>query len=367
MTVKNLKKYILLSTLLMIFFHFFLWLLLLYKNEHAIQWQSILRNLNHWDSGWYTRIIENGYESSQSIAFYPFYPFCLYILKCILPFKSHPQIIGTLLSTFIFLGYSILVVKLISYKKSSLPSWLIPKNLNAWLILIVSPASYVFHTSHTESLYLVLSYLSIYFAYEKKWITASILAGLCALTKNQGVILSIFIAILSITYLNDKMEKLKVFLYSGLISGSLYSIYLIYQFIAFSDPFAFISAQIHWHHVKNISEYFKTFLLQNSVQDYSLGAIKHQIYYFIMLFSCFPLWKMSKPIFFYCLSCLLIMPLQADLINSFRYTTFLFPIFFILGSYEGRFKKIILPCIFILFLFLNIQTTFNFFILKWAY
>lgn len=367
MKTKSLRKYILPTTLLFFFFHFMMWLLLLYRSEHAIYWESILRILNQWDAGWYTRILNDGYDGVQSVAFYPLFPACLFLIKSILPFSLHPAMIGTLFSTFIFIFFCIFIASLMKTKQDLLPNWLLPKNLFAWLLLVLSPAAYVFQTSHTESFYIFLSFLSILFAYEKKWVWAAIFAGLCALTKHQGVILSICIAFLSISYINNAKDKLKIFLCSGAISGCLYATFLVYQYIVFSNPFSFVAAQSNWHHIESVAEYFKTFFLQNSVQDHSLGAIKHHIYYFIIFVFCFPLWKASKPIFFYCVSCLLILPLQGELINSFRYTSFLFPVFFMMGSYQGKYKKFILPIILVLFVFLNMQTSYNFFILKWAY
>ena len=367
MKSQSLIKYLLFSTVIMFLFHFSLWLFLLYRSEHAIHWESIIRTLDHWDAGWYSRIIIDGYDRAQSIAFYPLFPLCLFLIKSILPFNLYPAFLGTIFSTSVFLIFCFLLISILKKKQENLPIWLIPKNKMAWLLLILSPAAYVFQTSHTESLYLLLSFLSILFAYKKRWVVAALFAGLCALTKNQGVILSICVAFLSMSYLNSTKEKIKIFIYSGTISGCLFATFLVYQYITFSDPFLFISAQTNWHHIDSLSEYFKTFFLQNSVQDYSLGAIKHHIYYFIILIYCLSLWKISKPIFFYCLSCLLLLPLQAELINSFRFTTFLFPIFFMMGSFQSKFNKFVFPIILVFFLFLNIQTSYNFFILKWAY
>jgi hypothetical protein len=62
-----------------------------------------------------------------------------------------------------------------------------------------------------------------------------------------------------------------------------------------------------------------------------------------------------------------ILPIQAELINAFQFTTFLFLVFFMIGSYQGKYKKLVFPVILILFIFLNVQTSYKFFILKLAY
>jgi Gpi18-like mannosyltransferase len=367
MELKNMKVFILISSIMMIFLHFALWVILLYNQEHTIQWTYLNRILDHWDAGWYTKIVLNGYEENQSIAFYPLFPLFIFIIKLIVPIAVYPALIGTIFSTILFLLFCLLLLKLIQNKDSSLPPWLIPKNKFVWFLFVFSPASYVFHTSHTESLFLLLSFSSIYLAFKKHWISAAVIAGLCSLTKNQGIILAIAIAFISLNNYKLRHQKIKIFLFSGLISGAFFSCFLIYQYLAFKNAFAFLNAQSNWHHIQNISEYFKTFILQNTVQDYSFGAIKHHIFFFIMLFFCFFLWKHSKPIFFYCLTCLLVLPMQAELINSFRFASFLFPIFFIISTYSGKYRKPLFIFIAILFVFLNIQTAYNFYILKWAY
>ena len=186
MELKNMKVFILISSIMMIFLHFALWLILLYNQEHTIQWTYLNRILDHWDAGWYTKIVLNGYEENQSIAFYPLFPLIIFIIKLIVPFVVYPALIGTILSTILFLLFCLLLLKLIQNKDSSLPPWLIPKNKYVWFLFVFSPASYVFHTSHTESLFLLLSFSSIYLAFKKHWISAAIVAGLCSLTKNQG-------------------------------------------------------------------------------------------------------------------------------------------------------------------------------------
>ena len=63
------------------------------------------------------------------------------------------------------------------------------KSFFGLLVLMFSPGAWVFLSNHTEALFLFLSYFALRFAYKDQLIMASILAGLSALTRNQGVLL----------------------------------------------------------------------------------------------------------------------------------------------------------------------------------
>ncbi|APJ05012.1 mannosyltransferase family protein [Silvanigrella aquatica] len=345
--------------------HFIIWVYLLHFKNYLTPANNLLELLTHWDSEWYTKIVEYDYAIEQSRAFFPLYPYLVKIIN--FPFKNiHPALIGSLFSSIVFIVF-IFCLNKIKNSKESIPIWLYPQNTFCYLFLVLSPASYVFHTHHTESLYLFLSYLSIYFSYFNKWFFAAILSGLCCLTKNQGVILSISCGFLAASHALSFKERFYIFFKFGIVSGLFFAGYLLFQYRIFGTPFAFIEAQSSWHHIDHYSEYFETFILQSKFQDYSLGAIKHHLVFYLMLFYSFFLLKYSKAIFFYCLISLLILPLQGELINSFRFISFLFPIFFIMGIYENRKELFIKLIILLIFLFLNIQTTYNYGILKWAY
>ena len=172
---------------------------------------------------------------------------------------------------------------------------------------------------------MLLSFLSIYFAFYKNWIPAAILAGLCALTKNQGVILSICLAFLSASNMPSIKEKIRVFILSGFISGSIFSVFLIYQNYIFTTPFAFIQAQEYWGHIESKLGFFRTFILQNPDQNINIDTFEHHGMLYLMLLFSIPLWRLCKPIFFYCVLCQFIQAFQGDFANSFRFSSFLFP------------------------------------------
>ncbi|WP_158997146.1 mannosyltransferase family protein [Pigmentibacter ruber] len=345
--------------------HFCLWLYLLQFKPHLTPANNLIELLNHWDSGWYTKIIQNSYVIEQSRAFFPLYP----TLVKLIDFQFNPlstAVTGTIFSSVLFFSF-LYYIRNLGIKDNDLPVWLYPKNLLCFLFFILSPGSYIFHTHHTESLFLFLSYLALYFSYKKKFLWATIFAGLCSITKNQGVLLAIAVAILLCQNESNLFQKLKKFIISGIISGSFFISYLLYQYLVFSNPFEFMKAQKNWHHIEYFSDYFKVFILQGNHQDKSLGAIKHQLFFYLILFYSIKLWNYSKAISFYCVISVLLLPFQGETINSFRFFSYLFPVFFILGIYNSKKELYIKLGILFIFLFLNFQTTYNYGILKWAY
>ncbi len=345
--------------------HFCFWFFLLEFKPLITPAQNMLELLNHWDSGWYTKIYKYGYEIEESRAFFPLYSILIKIFTIDFHTLS-PALTGTILSTIFFFTFLFFLWK-VRINQDNLPVWLYPKNMLCYLFFLLSPASYIYHTHHTESLFLLLSFLGLYFSYKNKFFTASIIAGLCSVTKNQGILLAVTVAFMLCEHHDSNLKKLRTFIISGFISGTFFMSFLIYQFFAYSNPFEFIKAQSNWHHIEHISEYFKTLIMQNKFQDYSLGAIKHQLFFYLIFYYSLRLWKYSKPISIYCLCSVLILPMQGEVINSFRFLSYLFPTFFIMGIYENKKELLLKMILLIVFIFLNIQTVYNYAILKWAY
>jgi len=320
--------------------------------------------LSNWDSGWYNSIIKDGYDKN-SIAFYPLYPLIIKLISLILPFNIPSEFIGAFFSTILFIIFNLILFKLFKNKEKH-PEWMTPQTKYGYFFFLFAPVSYIFHSSHTESLFLLLSFVALFFS-NKNWIIASVIAGLCALTKNQGVILSITIAWLAASNEALLINKYKKFILSGLISFSLYSLFLIYQYYIFSTPFAFMEAQKNWTYITSISEYFKAFFDIVRFKELTRFNIYAAIYYYFLIIYCFLIYKKSKPIFFYSLTCLLLLPLQGSLINAFRYTIFLFPLLFTLGDFLSKRNIIFLILLSVFLIYLNHQMTRNYVLTRWSY
>jgi hypothetical protein len=353
------KKMILFLPFILLCHHFSLWIVTSYS--HDLKFIDILSN---WDSGWYVSIVKNGYDL-KSIAFYPLYPLAIKLLTFIAPDYMPIQIIGSIFSTILFSVFCILIYRLY-LEKEKYPTWLLPQSVFGFFFFLYAPASYIFHSNHTESLFLLLSFLSLFYA-KKNWILASIFAGLCALTKNQGVILAITVALLCASNYNEKIKKIKVFIFSGIISGAFFSLFLIFQALYLSNPFAFIQAQSHWDHVSSIAGYFNTFLEIARFKEIPRFYLIEIIFYYVFLAGSILLYKKSKAVFLYAIVSLLLMPMQASLINVFRFSIFIFPLYFVVGDFIFKRNKIIIIMLFIFLIYLNHQMARNYILSRWSY
>jgi hypothetical protein len=365
---KNLGKnhreilYILFFLLIYFISHFIIWL---YASSFKLQvFISIFQN---WDAAIYNAI-SSGFYDKETIssnlsfsfpmwpacfAFFPMWPACLWILGHITGFQSETSyaLLGAGLSTFIFILFVIIV-----YKIKSLPNEMKPQTWFGWFLLIFSPASYIFHTNHTEALFLMVSWLAFLYAIQGKMKTSSVLAGFCALIKNQGIITAFVIGlIMAVMKGKNLKEKLIYFIYSGLISGSIFSFWLIFQYIKTGDPFTFIHVQENWQHAKGLIDYLYTwiynfrYVVQLINGPRSLRAILFYVGIAVSIYLIFykknTILQEGKKInlsrFFgiYIFLCSAIIPLQGYLENTFRFNLILFPLWFILGDIVYNYIK----------------------------
>ena len=143
-----------------------------------------------FDTYSYLRIAENGYDSFRmnlphppaNWVFDPLYPLSVRAAHELFRFLSYP-LAGILLSNlFLLIALFILYQIFISRVKS--PS----KTISALFLLLVFPTSLYFSVPYTESLFLMLSALSVYKSDRGSFAAAFLFAGLSAITRPPGVV-----------------------------------------------------------------------------------------------------------------------------------------------------------------------------------
>jgi len=345
---------------LMVFHHFSLWFLISVK--HNIAWADILDN---WDAGWYNQIISNGY-TDQSRAFYPLYPFLIETFYSIT--GTPPQFLGAFISLLLFATFIYLVGKFTLPGKPN--SLLAPATSMGWFLFIYSPGSFVFHSHHTEALFLLLSFGAFFLCTKKQFYTAAVVGGICALTRNQGILVSFTVGIWaaqSVFQQNNKSKSIVSFLNVGIISGGIFSIFLLYQWFETGNFFYFLGAQSNWAHIDSPHQWFATLWFGNDWQNTNTGSILHHIWFFVMLLAAFLLWKKNKPLGIYGFLSLFVMTFQGELTNSFRFSVVIFPVLFALGDWLSKRPKIVRISVVIVLIALNHMVTRNYALHRWAY
>jgi hypothetical protein len=138
-----------------------------------------------WDSQYYFDIATNGYwfrpEQQSNVAFFPLYPMLMMVLGKFL--DNNVILSGFLVSNAAFFGVLVFLYLLTELEVDSAAAG------RAVLYLAVFPTSFFFSSVYTESLFLMLSLASMYFARRHLWFPAALLGMLCAATRNIGVLM----------------------------------------------------------------------------------------------------------------------------------------------------------------------------------
>jgi Gpi18-like mannosyltransferase len=200
----------------------------------------------NFDGVHYLKIAQDGYKADFTQAFFPLYPTIVKIIAQVIPKNislDHAIYVdpsffysGILLSNFFFLASLFLLFKLwrIDFKKNIV--------LSALLILLAFPTSYYFGAVYSESLFLFLSVLCLYFLRKKNFVLAGVFAALASATRITGILL--VLPILIELYIEFKNKHLNFTNLASLLIAPLGLLFYMYYLSQhFGDPLYFLSSQ----------------------------------------------------------------------------------------------------------------------------
>lgn len=343
---------------------------------------DVPRVLNNWDSGWYTLIIDHGYEGPR-FAFYPFYPV---VIKCFnwlvssvlinpLGLQSIPTpVAGALVSTCLILWTTHILSSWHQEKKVFPGAAQLEVNILGWFLIMINPASYVFHTHHTESLFLFLTVMACTQVIQGSWKMASILAGLCALTKNQGIFAAVMIGI-ACSFIEEESSvflKVKRFAQSGIMSGSIFMLYPVYCYLKTGNPLAFYQAQMHWRPEMSEFSYFRALYFGNPWQNTNVGSLLRFGWFLLLCVGVVGLLRRKMIAYaVYGVLFVAVMPMSGEFVGTFRYSTVLFPVWLFFGRYleslKGRLGLIVIFILSAVLFYLNLTTFRSYLMGRWSY
>jgi Gpi18-like mannosyltransferase len=161
---------------------------------------------SRWDAGWYLEIAKRGYHyepsKPSSVAFFPLYPGAVRLLHDLL---FLPASDGFYLGAGIALSNFCLIISLV-YLRALLSLDYNPQvTRRVLLFILLFPTSFFFSAVYSESLFLLLTLSSFFYARKQRWVMACALATLATLSRSQGIIL---IAPLLVEYLAQRQWKL---------------------------------------------------------------------------------------------------------------------------------------------------------------
>ncbi len=282
--------------------------------------------LNNWDSGWFTMIVDEGY-AYPSFAFFPLFPMLARGMKFVTGLEA--QVSGTLVSV-VCIGLFMWIMSRTVALQSEIESGLLPRTNAALFMLFFTPAAYVFFTHHTESLFLLVSFVACVAAFRQHYFWAGVFTGLAALTKNQGVFLGCGLFILTFFSSGDIKHRLKACLSFGIPAAIIASLWPLYLYLNHGDPFLFVETQSYWRPEHSTLAYFRTFAFANPWQNTGVNSIIRYVAFFVILISSVAvLLKKNKALGIYMMMFVLVMPMQGEFVGTLRYAAVMFPTIFV--------------------------------------
>jgi hypothetical protein len=137
-----------------------------------------------WDGGWYTRIVEGGYDETKSTAaFWPLYPLLVALVREIT--RTSPETAGVIVSHLALLGALLMLHRLVRDRHGEEIA-----TRSIWL-LALSPVAFFFSAFYTEALFLFVSVSAIWLARTSRWAWAALALGLATLTRSTGLLVLI--------------------------------------------------------------------------------------------------------------------------------------------------------------------------------
>jgi Mannosyltransferase (PIG-V) len=143
----------------------------------------LVRPWERWDTLWFTDIAQHGYAAYGSTAFMPLYPALMRVTSPLLggQLVAAALLIATVATFFALLALYRLAERLAPGRGVG------PYTLLAAVLL---PIAFFLVAGYTESLFLALSLWAILAALDGRWRRFALLAGLAALTRQQGLVLA---------------------------------------------------------------------------------------------------------------------------------------------------------------------------------
>ncbi|MDO8503428.1 MAG: glycosyltransferase family 39 protein [bacterium] len=188
----------------------------------------------NFDGRHFLDIATNGYQGTN-FAYFPLYPASIWLLSHVFSISS--LYLGILMSSLSLLASMFVLYKIVRLDyKNNIASL-------ALLFLGLFPLSFFYHSVYPDSLFLLLSTTSFYFARKGSWALSGVFGALTVLTRLSGVALIPALALE--WYLQNRKLGAKGLLAPFLTLLGLV-IYMVYLNLNFGDPLLFQKSMSAW-------------------------------------------------------------------------------------------------------------------------
>ncbi|MFA5802875.1 MAG: mannosyltransferase family protein [Thermoleophilia bacterium] len=199
-----------------------------------------------WDANWYMSIITHGYpwivDEQSNVAFFPLYPLTVRVIGML--FGERFLLAGLILSSAFLFGGMVYLYRLVKIDYGDEIA-----RRSIWLMAIF-PTSIFFTTLYTESLFMMTSVASFYYARRGRWAMAGLWGLLASMTRVTGLMLVIPLAWEYFAQNSYSLRKAirPPALWLALIPGGVL-LYMSYLYLSMGEPLAFAETQVTgWGH-----------------------------------------------------------------------------------------------------------------------
>jgi hypothetical protein len=277
----------------------------------------LMRILGAWDASLHAVIAASG-RSGALWAFYPLWAGLLACVHALLPGVTMVLVGAAFASALFLAALGVLAV--------AGPSRVAPAEGRGFVLGVVllafTPASWTFHTAHTEPLFLLLSLLALFAAAGGRWLAAGLLTALACLTRNQGVL----VAVAASALVAEQTRSPRRAALTAMLPGLALVGFLAFQWLRTGDPLAFLHAQVNWAHARSALEVLRTFWFGNPWQNTNTGSTARHVFFLGAVAASIAVTRRDRILGLYCLASLALLPLQGELVNAFRFSAVLFPL-----------------------------------------
>lgn len=300
---------------------------------------DLLRMWSNFDGLHYQDIAKYNYGASskteKDYAFFPVYP---WLMRHLNPLIGDFTVSGLIVSNIAFIFAIFMLYRLIKLDYSAKTA------KYSIFLLLLFPTSFFFGSVYNESLFLLLSVLTFYYARQKNFATASVFATIATATRVTGIFLWLALLIEFVdSYGHNVREYLKhKVLWLALPPLGLAS-YMYYQFRMTGDPFFFINVQ---HAISGRStsklillyqvffRYIKMlFTVDPLSSTYFTVVLEFLVGGLFLLLLIFSIKKVRPSYWVYCALSYILPTLTGTLSSLPRYVLVLFPMFIFLATW----------------------------------
>ncbi|KAL0924614.1 hypothetical protein M5K25_005459 [Dendrobium thyrsiflorum] len=191
-----------------------------------------------WDSVYFVRIAECGYEYEQTYAFLPLLPLSIFLLSRsvfapLIPVIGYRAVLA--LSGYVLNNIAFVLAAIYFYKLSFLILKDSAASLQASVLFCFNPASVFYSSIYSESLYALFSLSGLFYLFSGSNYVAILLLGVCGTARSNGAINAGYFCFKALLQAYDAITNKNSisFALQAIVGGAAYSICLFVPFAAY--------------------------------------------------------------------------------------------------------------------------------------